>query len=370
MRWVIVILFCLDGLFISAQRGMDSVLLIDNQSILFESGKWNLSDNDSLVLSEIIDRYKSLDKAWIHITGHTDADGSENYNLDLSQKRCETVSKYLVSQGIDSSAIRLESYGEYRPVDSNKTSIGKSRNRRVETSLYKKFKIWEIEGTIWSEDDSVYQENALIMLHSKYFRDTTFSDSEGKFKILSPMEQVIGIDVIAKNHFFMTTMLRSDEKSTENLRIEISKALPGRSISLEKFFFVGDRAIILEEYVSEIDNLEAFMKLSPDVCIEIIGHVNEPGRPPVDSSSFEYNLSVARSKLIYDKMISKGIPADRMLYTGKGNWDMLFPLAKTSEQMRKNRRVEILIRDCQITRLAKNDPLNDKFDFYSLPVKN
>ena len=230
--------------------------------------------------------------------------------------------------------------------------------------------MWEIEGSVWSEDDSTYQENALVLLHSKHFRDTTFSDSEGKFKILSPMEQVIGIDVIAKDHLFKSTMLRSDKKSTENLVIDIRKALPGRSISLEKFFFVGDRAIILEEYVAEIDNLEAFLKLSPDVCIEIIGHVNEPGRPPVDSSSFEYNLSVARSKLIYDRMISKGIPADRMLYTGKGNWEMMFPLAKTSEQMRKNRRVEILIKDCQFTNKGKNDPLDDKFDFYSLPVKD
>jgi outer membrane protein OmpA-like peptidoglycan-associated protein len=212
--------------------------------------------------------------------------------------------------------------------------------------------------------------NATVIIHTKIFRDTTYSNGQGIFEAISPFNEIIGIDVLAKGHLFKTQMLRSDQKSTKNISINIEQALPGKSIDLNKFFFVGDRAIILDEFTPELKNLETSLKLSPEVCIEIIGHVNEPNRPPVDSTSFEFNLSVARSKLIYDIMAKKGVSHLRMCYSGKGNWDMLYPQARSAEEMKKNRRVEIVVRDCEFVQSFQNASIDLRFDFYSRPKPN
>ncbi|HWP64447.1 MAG TPA: OmpA family protein [Candidatus Limnocylindria bacterium] len=64
--------------------------------------------------------------------GYTDSIGSEAYNMRLGQRRADAVRDYLVSQGIDASRIRTESFGESNPVASNDTEAGRAENRRVE----------------------------------------------------------------------------------------------------------------------------------------------------------------------------------------------------------------------------------------------
>ena len=66
------------------------------------------------------------------IEGHTDSDGTTEHNQILSEKRAESVKLYLVSEGISSSRLFTEGYGESVPVAPNTTSTGKAQNRRVE----------------------------------------------------------------------------------------------------------------------------------------------------------------------------------------------------------------------------------------------
>lgn len=68
----------------------------------------------------------------IVIEGHTDADGSEAYNLDLSQRRAASVVRWLTERGIDAARLLPEGKGEAQPVASNDTADGKALNRRVE----------------------------------------------------------------------------------------------------------------------------------------------------------------------------------------------------------------------------------------------
>ena len=68
----------------------------------------------------------------ITVDGHTDADGSEAYNLDLSRRRAEEVVKQLVAFGVDSNNITGGGYGESRPIASNDTPEGMAKNRRIE----------------------------------------------------------------------------------------------------------------------------------------------------------------------------------------------------------------------------------------------
>ncbi len=68
----------------------------------------------------------------ITVAGHTDDQGSDSYNNDLSQRRAEAVKAYLVGKGIDPSKIQPIGYGESQPVADNSTSEGQAQNRRVE----------------------------------------------------------------------------------------------------------------------------------------------------------------------------------------------------------------------------------------------
>ena len=68
----------------------------------------------------------------VRVEGHTDSSASDEYNLDLSQRRAASVVRYLVDAGVASERIVSEGYGESRPVDTNDTDEGMANNRRVE----------------------------------------------------------------------------------------------------------------------------------------------------------------------------------------------------------------------------------------------
>ncbi len=66
------------------------------------------------------------------VEGHTDSDGSEEANLELSKKRGKVVMEKLISMGIDKSRLKYDGFGESKPIDNNSTPEGKANNRRVE----------------------------------------------------------------------------------------------------------------------------------------------------------------------------------------------------------------------------------------------
>jgi outer membrane protein OmpA-like peptidoglycan-associated protein len=70
--------------------------------------------------------------ALVEVQGHTDSDGSEAMNLDLSQRRSEAVRDYLIAKGIDGARLVARGYGEGVAIDTNATAAGKANNRRVE----------------------------------------------------------------------------------------------------------------------------------------------------------------------------------------------------------------------------------------------
>lgn len=71
----------------------------------------------------------------VQIDGHTDEQGKDEYNLDLSNRRAASVKAYLVSKGIAESRLSSTGYGETKPIADNKTAKGRALNRRVEMAL-------------------------------------------------------------------------------------------------------------------------------------------------------------------------------------------------------------------------------------------
>jgi len=69
------------------------------------------------------------------VEGHTDHMGTDEYNQKLSERRADTVRRYLVEKGIVSSRIQVVGYSEHRPIDDNNTSEGRALNRRAELEV-------------------------------------------------------------------------------------------------------------------------------------------------------------------------------------------------------------------------------------------
>ena len=100
--------------------------------ILFETNSARLTANDKQLIDNALPSIKSSTGATLEVTGHTDSRGTSEYNQGLSERRAASVKDYLVSKGIASSRIETYGWGESRPVASNETANGRSKNRRVE----------------------------------------------------------------------------------------------------------------------------------------------------------------------------------------------------------------------------------------------
>jgi outer membrane protein OmpA-like peptidoglycan-associated protein len=98
----------------------------------FESGSAALTPDSYGLLDQVAKSLKAYPEVRIEILGHTDDVGNEQFNLDLSQRRAESVRQYLVNAGIAPSRIDAKGYGESMPIASNSTAAGRAENRRIE----------------------------------------------------------------------------------------------------------------------------------------------------------------------------------------------------------------------------------------------
>ena len=101
----------------------------------FDFDKYVLKPEGKAKLDDLVGKVKGVNLEVIIAVGHTDAVGSDAYNQGLSVKRSEAVKAYLVSKGIEKNRVYTEGKGESQPVADNKTSAGRSKNRRVEVEV-------------------------------------------------------------------------------------------------------------------------------------------------------------------------------------------------------------------------------------------
>ena len=107
----------------------DSGLLFDvNKAELKQASRDNLTR-----LATILNKYPDTN---ILLEGHTDSDGSEEWNLELSRLRAQSVSNYLAAKQVLEPRFTIMGYGESQPIASNDTREGKQQNRRVEVAIY------------------------------------------------------------------------------------------------------------------------------------------------------------------------------------------------------------------------------------------
>ncbi|HSF56672.1 MAG TPA: OmpA family protein [Candidatus Binatia bacterium] len=109
-------------------RGFELTL----SDVLFEFDKAALKAGSARSLAKITEFLRENPQRQITIEGYTDNVGSDNYNLELSQRRAEAVRDFLVQNGISADRITARGLGEEYPVASNETEAGRQQNRRVQ----------------------------------------------------------------------------------------------------------------------------------------------------------------------------------------------------------------------------------------------
>ena len=119
----------------TVERVGEGIKITFDSGILFEIDKAGLQAEAVMNLDKlavILDKYNDTN---ILIEGHTDSTGSDEYNMDLSRRRAESVAVNLAAKNVDPVRFTLFGYGEIQPVATNVTPDGRQANRRVEIAI-------------------------------------------------------------------------------------------------------------------------------------------------------------------------------------------------------------------------------------------
>jgi OOP family OmpA-OmpF porin len=102
----------------------------------FDTNKSDIKPVYHAELDKVAAKLNKFPKATAVIEGHTDNVGADAFNQKLSERRAQSVKTYLVEKlGIAADRLSAKGFGETKPIDSNKTAEGRSKNRRVESTF-------------------------------------------------------------------------------------------------------------------------------------------------------------------------------------------------------------------------------------------
>jgi len=107
------------------------------KNVFFETASYVLKISSEVELDKLVQFLEQNPRLEIQIGGHTDNEGTEEYNLELSENRAKEVCQYLIKQGIDGERLSFKGYGYAEPIATNDTKEGRALNRRTEFMIVK-----------------------------------------------------------------------------------------------------------------------------------------------------------------------------------------------------------------------------------------
>lgn len=110
---------------------------IQLESVLFKRGTADMLESSYEELDRVAGMLKKNPNIEIELSGHTDNTGSSKLNIELSQKRSDTVQDYLINKGVSAKRLKSKGYGGSRPIASNRSEATRKLNRRVEFTIIK-----------------------------------------------------------------------------------------------------------------------------------------------------------------------------------------------------------------------------------------
>ncbi len=112
-----------------------NVTFDESSGVYFDTEKYNINARSEETLQKLAGIFKEYPDSNILVEGHTDSTGSESYNLTLSKNRAQSVTNYLLGQGLNRGRFDTKWYGETQPKYDNETADGRAKNRRVELAI-------------------------------------------------------------------------------------------------------------------------------------------------------------------------------------------------------------------------------------------
>ncbi|WP_299883566.1 OmpA family protein [uncultured Lacinutrix sp.] len=252
-----------------------------------------LTEENRLLL--FISSLDSVTVEKVSIYGFTDDRGSNEYNMELSQNRANTIKELFAGYGIDPNLItNVNGKGEILLKVLNEEEVHQIRglNRKVEIIVTKQI----------------------------------------------PKKEVV-IETVAEH--------KKKEKTTNDIKTGTIKK--GDKIRLDKIYFKTSYSYVTKESKKTLEELAKILVEKDNVYFTIQGHVccTQNSRDAVDKKTRKRNLSVARAKYIYEYLAKKGVDKKRMKYVGLRR---KFPLGGEAKD---DRRVEILVTHISDRKLRK-----------------
>lgn len=353
------------------QEIKDSSTIHHEEIIYFDSGNYQLVESNYIQLDTLIKKSKDSQTFKFFIDAHTDDVGSEESNMALSNNRKQSILDYLVKSGIEDTLINSKFHGEHELLIDKRDSKSRRLNRRAVVQLFTTEKYIWIKGKIIDEETKEGID-AQIEISSLTHQAKANTNKEGHFKILAPLGKIVSIDIYAKDYFVESNRLKITKKHiNKDLTIPLPKATIGRKFIMKELLYQGGKSILLEKSKPVLRQLTKFMIVNKDLCVEIAGHVNVPNKRNVKRDSDDFQLSIARSLVVFEELKNKGTHPKRMLVRGYGNWHMVYPKAVRGIQEQANRRVEIVIADCDSILHKENDKLlfRERYSFLAIDRK-
>ena len=319
----------------------DTTLQIAHYDLFFNSGEHLPLPVADSVWQQLQSAIADNPRNSIRLFAYTDDVGSAADNQLLSERRAAAIRDTLLARGIAAERLEENAYGEADPIADNRTEQGRANNRRVRIQLLRFVKLTTFAGVI---RDQRTQRGivAEVEITTPILKLRVRSDTSGAWSARVPVGETATLEVFAEDYFFDQQKLRLLPDlpilKTKLLRIE-----PGAILELKEFYFIGGSPRLVPKSVPQLQRLLRTLELSYTARIEIVGHVNVPNRPRVGKQSADFQLSVARARTVYDYLLENGISEDRLEFKGMGNWEMVYPEARSAKQQARNRRVEVRV---------------------------
>ncbi len=345
---------------ISAQK--DTILSYTN-TIYFDFGKSEIRTSEISKLKTLIQTTQSKPQGYLELSAHTDAIGKEDKNLNLSDKRMNSVIDFLMQNQIPPIYFKSNSYGEQRHIVDNNSEENRQLNRRVELRYFsfeeKEFIRPPQEKEIpngamvhFIIKDDLSKELIDCNIESKEKEYATFEKGkcDAWFEVENGNTLKKEFSFFKKGYFYSSVKIKLNQQEKDTVTIHLIPIKVGAKLKLE-LNFVGGKTVLVKKSFPELERLKKTIEMNPDATFEIGGHMNSPyqyregdveKKHPINYG-FGGLLSTSRARKIYNYLVDHGIDGLQISYEGYGNKEMIFTNPKNEKQSAANRRVELKV---------------------------
>lgn len=297
------------------------ILVQAQTDTLFISYEYNSYQNPASVYKIDWDQYQR-----VHVHAYSSGPGSSDYNLQLSKKRAEAFVSTIPNNL--RSSVQIQYFGDAN----NPDDLDNENHRGIKVfATYKKEELKLTPKTIEKEEKPIVSKIQITV------KDILTQESISNY---------------TQNGNIFSAETYKDTSVTfpasGNYTVYLTPKHVKRFIRMENLLFYGDQAVLLPESERVLSDYLNSIQDDKDACFEIHGHVNAPSTVVIDKSEKELQkLSDDRAFAIYKRMLQMGFKKDNITFKGYSNTRMINPNARSEAEMRPNRRVEILMIECE-----------------------